>query len=257
MLGLRVVIHAIKMLVHDVGLTLRLTLLPYLIATAASWGLGYLIAGPLYFSEPLEQGGALALQPRLIAAALSAFLVYWLVVCWMAVGWHRYSLLNERPQTAVPPLNQAFVGAYVGASIRVFLCMLLIAALAGVLMSIAAVGGLVGPTGGQFMPVILVLALTVVAMRLGLVLPAAAIGQPLALRESWAATRGYLGTVIAVVFLTLMLGVPSQGLVQPFLVNSPVVAAVITVALQWLNIVIGLSVLTTLYGICIEKRSLD
>ena len=93
--------------------------------------------------------------------------------------------------------------------------------------------------------------------RVGLVLPAAAVGRPLTMRESWQAT----GEGDKAVLMLALIVIGAQVLISvPAMIDgntSSVVSLIYSVVVNWFVTMIGVSILTTLYGHFIEGRPID
>jgi hypothetical protein len=111
-----------------------------------------------------------------------------------------------------------------------------------------------------------------VATRIGLVLPAAAIGERMTLSESWNATRpvssqillplivialavGLIGQVILLIFGQTVT-VEAFGQVQEQ-VTLNFVGQIVNGVVSWLQVLVNLALMTTLYGNLIEGRQLN
>lgn len=181
---------------------------------------------------------------------------------WIAVGWHRYILTNETPQI-LPKLHLDRVMGYFGKSLLIGLIIVPVAMIAGVIVGLA-VFPLFGDELmtrpfliGIIFGLLVYIPIGVIMMRLSTMLPGVALQAGVPVMAGWEATRGQTGTIFVVVVLTvvasLVLSAPSFGLL-----GSPtsVVALVWRFVSQWVMVMVGVSILTTLYGHYIEKRPL-
>ena len=241
-MGWEVVRHAAGMIWRNLGPALRVTVGPGLLG-------GMLLGILLTFAVAVVASDG----PRLLvvlagAAMLAALLV---TFAWSAVAWHRFVLLEE-PAGVFPPFDWTRVGPYAGRS-------LLLGLMVGIaVLPLAYLGTQVlGPGSGT--EVVLSLSLGVLAgwalTRLSLALPAAAVGRRLSFGESWQATAPASGavlvTALALVGLNLAVTLPVLG--RP--PGDPLSLAV-SIAGGWVTGMLGLSVLTTLYGHLVERRPL-
>lgn len=173
---------------------------------------------------------------------------------WIAVGWHRFVLTGESPRGWLPAWHGSEILSYLGRSIVIGLLIGLgIAVIGGLAMGVAvAAPGLVGLVAFG-----LVGLASYVFFRIGLILPAAALGEKLSLGESWQATRQD-DKAILVLALIVMAG---QFLITvPAMIDgdsSSVISLIYSIVVNWFATMIGISVLTTLYGYFVEGRSLD
>jgi hypothetical protein len=190
---------------------------------------------------------------------------------WAAVGWHRYVLLEEMGNGLIPPWRGDRILSYLGRAIAV-----------GVVVILAVMGGslVVGLIAAvtQSFAVALVLGIglvflaTWVATRIGLVLPAAALGAPMSLRESWAVTRPVASQILLpLIVIALVAGIAQQlilllfgqtvtahmfGMMQDQTVLS-LPGQILNAALTWLQLLVNLALMTTLYGNLVEGRQLN
>lgn len=250
MLGLELFTHAFKMLFHDLWATARLSLLPYLLLMLV--GVGGLILYLVTVGEPADLANPKNWDAGLVVAGLSLLVFVVIFFSWMAVAWHRYVLLEERPQTLLPNLNGQYVKAYFWVACKYTL--LVVACLAPVAF---LVSWLLLASGFNLDTTKLILGLIMIVgyalmFRLALILPAAALGKPISLKESWRATNGYFGALIVVAIASNLL----RNLVGLF-DGIGIFSLLLIVIVNWLSLAVGISVLTTLYGYCLENRELD
>ncbi len=180
---------------------------------------------------------------------------------WIAVGWHRYVLTNEQP-ALVPKLYLDRVMGYFGKSILIGLLVLPVVLFFG-----AIVGFIVGPLfanaiiaqpffAGAVIGLLIYVPVGVVVMRLSAALPGVALEAGVSVFTGWRATVGQTGTIIGVVLLSviafLILSAPSFFLFAP----GSVAAIIWQFATQWVQVMVGVSILTTLYGHFVEGRPL-
>lgn len=201
------------------------------------------------------------------------FLVIFAVVayCWAAVGWHRYVLLEETGNGFLPVWRGDRIGAYFG---RAFIV--------GIVVILAVLGGavVVGIVAAVTQSVGVAIALGIglvfgaswVATRIGLVLPAAALGERMTIGESWAVTRPVASQIfLPLIVIALVVGVIQQlivvifgqattvemfGMMQEQVVVS-VPGQVLYGLVSWVQILVNLALMTTLYGNLVEGRQLN
>lgn len=255
--GMDVVRHGIDMLLRNLGPALRVSAGPVLIAflvtaVLGALGLGAALGPGADFSQPAGIGAGWGFT--LFVGTLLAMLLWLFVLSWVAVAWHRYILLEEQPGL-LPPLRSDLVWPYLGRTVLLALLLILLAIpvsiVAGFLLYGAGPENLVAVFVVQ---TVLSLLLGWVAMRLSLVLPARALDRPLRFGESWAATAPVSGAIFVVV---LVLAVINAVLALLFgAMGDNLVTVLLSLAVQWFTAMLGLSVLTTLYGALIERRTL-
>ena len=191
---------------------------------------------------------------RILLSSLIS-IVAWL---WIVVGWHRYILLNEKPRL-VPAFRLDRMLGYFGKSILIALILLPLALILGFVGGGIASGMVQG--GGSFIPALVVMGLivyapiVVVGMRLGTMMPGAALQPGVPVFSGWEATRGATFTIAGVVVLSVgfTLVLESVGMA---IFGDPMSVPVLVFELvkQWIVAMVGASILTTLYGHYIEKR---
>jgi hypothetical protein len=92
--------------------------------------------------------------------------------------------------------------------------------------------------------------------RISLVLPAVAIGAPLTLKEAWRATSDTGAALILLVLLAFGFSLLAQG-VSALLGFAPTLQLIFSIAVEiGLVAMINISILTTLYGVLVERRDL-
>lgn len=175
---------------------------------------------------------------------------------WIAVAWHRFVLLGEAPTGYLPAFKKENVISYFLRGFQIGLILMLTAIIVGVVSGVIF-GLFLQPVAAG---VLAGFASTVVALvlfyRICPVLPAAALGERLAIGAAFEATKGQSGTIIVLAiiggFLLLLFQLPTLLGGNPGSVLSLVYSAVI----GWFTTMIGASVLTTFYGHFIEGREI-
>ena len=255
-MGPQFVSKAVTLVWNNLGAAIRATVLPF--------GLMVLIPGMLLTAalpEPpsLDAPSAVAPSaslPLLLLAAVIALLLF----AWAAVAWHRYVLIEETPRPLALPEAGA-VTAYAWAMIRVGLiavAVLLAVGLAGLLVG----AGLAGALGdGALLPVVALgfgasVLFSYALLRFSMVLPSAAVGRPMSLRESWRATHPARNAVLVAALLLGVLQYMLQ-LVGAALLLAGLPGFLLSLLVTWASAMIGLSILTALYGVLVEGRPVD
>ena len=264
MLAWKIFRRAVMLVVDNLGAALRVSALPYAIFTAASlvfvgtMGVGdaaRLEAGGMATGTTLPAGTILAIFVTAIAQGL-AFL-------WIAVAWHRYVLLAEGGAGWIPAFHGGRILGYLGRSILIGLMV------ACIFLAVTVAIGVFSPPAAVALASILSL---VVSYRLGMILPAGAIGKPVTIGEAWTATRGQSATMVLLAILTFLLSLLFQvpalldgGSLTPNDVAAGsagagpagIVGVVYDLVASWILLLVGVSILSTLYGHFIEGRALD
>lgn len=170
---------------------------------------------------------------------------------WMAVGWHRFILKGEYPNSWIPNVKWRSVRGYI-LTLSLLAVVSTLSALPFVF--IASIGGpsLPLPTTISFFMIPFLVGLFFFGF--GLVLPAVALGKPLTFKDSWQVTSSISGGILLLIFLYTLFtgGLTAIGAVMPL---GPVNIAW-DFGAGWVQVMLSVSVLTTLYGSLVEKREL-
>lgn len=248
MKGVRIFMHSLYQVTGNLEGALRVSLLPYAIQIVAS----------LVFAGRIESLGDLGVVG---GGGLGVFLTLAVVIAtslWIAVAWHRFVLLNERPAGMVPAFHGPLVWAY-------FLRSLGYAAIivAGVLVLGSIVmllfGGLLRGSTALVMVVsglLVYLPLTVVMLRLMTALPGVALGAEGAFLAGMRATEGRTGEIAVVAVIVVGLRIVLAFLSLKLLANLTILGFAWDAVTGWFVTMVGVSILTTLYGHYVEGRPL-
>ncbi|MCU0801901.1 MAG: hypothetical protein MUD11_09000 [Rhodobacteraceae bacterium] len=250
----RIFMHSVRQVFGNLEGALRVSALLTVVQVLAS-----LASGPGFgmtqaqLQEQIAQGN-FAVGPALVSGLIVTF-----TSLWIAVGWHRYVLTNEVP-VLMPTLHFDRILGYFGKSFLMVLVCLPLAFLAIVaVLLVVGPAQLQGGSVGQQMllGLIIYLPIGIVFTRLGTALPGVALRAGVPLFSGWEATRGQTGAVAGVVVLTLAMGIglgaPGSLMVQNGLVLPGIIWGIVV---QWISVMVGVSVLTTLYGHYVEGRPL-
>jgi hypothetical protein len=172
-------------------------------------------------------------------------LVVMLSGIWVAVEWHRFVLLGERPQTITPPFQTRLFVDYL---LKSFLIMLLLCALAtGVMIAILFILLLTGPVSLLIFAAALFCFtfMLYVFYRVSPILPAAALGKPLTFRAAWEMTSHHRVPIFHAGIL-MMLAMMLVQIPSAFLGSGPV-ALVFSLCTGWAGLMVGVSLLSSIY----------
>ena len=268
--GVTILVHAVRQVAGNLREALRISLVLYLVSQAAIMGATYAALGEvsgtwsiadLAPDDPYVEAEA---APGLEGVPVSAWLLFaasWVVwgvlSAWIAVRWHRFVLLEEHPAGAVPPWGGALVWAYVVRSMKIALVLgavgigVGLSLLATVMLLPPVLAAPLGLVGGLLATALLI----VLPLRIGLGLPAAALGGAMSTDESWRATAPAWGSVLVLAVLSALLGYALDlPAALPGLPAAPEIA--ITLVVGWVRLMVSAAVLTTLYGHLVEGRAL-
>ncbi len=243
-MALRILVHAFRMVFGNLGPAIRISL-PVIVvglvgALIAPSELDTLDVNPArFFSGPF----------------LIWLLAYAVTIPWVAVGWHRYCLKEEYPGALMPAFHGKPVLAYVGWSVLLVVLSMVISV--PVMM---VLGGLMNAMQASSLGLfwfVWVAVLLWIVQRLSMVLPAAALDESASFKASWEATRPLSGTIFVVMLLFTMLSFAAGWVTVRIFMMSPVLGTIADTAVQWLSMMLGLSLLTTFYGICVEGRTVE
>lgn len=238
--------HSVRLVLNNLDIALRISLVLYAVQVVSqiysfSVSGGETVQGPDGNFYPMYSAGETFMIMILGIASLCASL-------WIAVAWHRFVLLGEEPRGWLPQWPGGTILGYLWRSVLLGLSVGL------VLVPVITLGIFLGP--------MLMLALAVgvgayMFFRLSPILPGIAVGQEISFREAWGKTSGESGTLVGLAVLmilaSLIMQIPTMVSGDP---NS-VVSLVYTIVVNWFATMIGISLLTTVYGHCVEGRGID
>lgn len=209
-----------------------------------------MIYGPNYFRGEFDPS-----SPNALPASALIFQLWTIVAgLWVAVAWHRFVLLEEFPTGVLPTFHGGLMLRYFGYGL-----------LLGIFVGLAtfAVGFFVG-----FALFLAPVAMTVgivatiiwgfwVFYRLSPILPGQAINKKLRFREAWASTKPLSGAIFSAMIVFVVSFVALAFAAGFVTIAVPLLGGVIFLTLNWLYGLVGISFLTTLYGVAVEARPID
>jgi hypothetical protein len=190
----------------------------------------------------VETEGTLMMTGPQLARSFGVNLTVFLAGIWVAIAWHRFSLLGERPQTLIPPLRLSLFSSYLGKSL--LLGVVMFVALIPISIGISLAIKLLGPLA--ILAVVLAAVFVYYGfLRLSAILPAAALGQTLSLSKAWKASEGCKDTLLQAAILSVLL----TGLIQlcAVLVGGGIFGLLVSLLLGWVMLVINVSLLSSIY----------
>ncbi len=250
-MGVSLFVHSVRLVLGDWRNALKISGLLYLIYAIPALIFALLFPVPTQPEQALAalgSGGFLGLITAILA--IVAFV-------WIAVAWHRYVLLDEMPAGQFPEFNRSRLLSYGGYSLLLGFIGLVLSLIVSAVVGLVAIP-LLGVVG-VFITGLLALAVVLVAgYRLAPILPATAIDKPLTLRQAWEATDNANTAIIVLAILSaiaaLVIDIPA------FILASAGPLAFLGVlwslATGWVKMIVGVSILTTLYGHYIEGRAI-
>jgi hypothetical protein len=253
MLAFRLLRHSVLMLVYNFRAVLKLSI-PYLVLLSVSQFI------TLKYQTAVLQSGFVApsmwMPWAILAVSLAAMLVY-LATC---VSWHRHVLLSEEPNLLEQGRGRQVL-SYFGTGILISLIMIVpVTVVIGITMSTfgdISMTYSMGVTGLAIMALIFVI-VSALALRLATALPGAALRRPKPIKTAWKATSGHMGSFLLLGVLSMLV----QAVVSllPALIitltGSTIAVILAWIVTTWAVTLLGLSMLTTLWGYFVEGRDL-
>lgn len=249
-MGWDIVRHSFAMLFRNLGNAVRVSFGPILLSLLAAFAIVTLLdisAARIVFEA--AQG---EMSPNVAIAVLLMIVVFLFVSAWIAVAWHRFILLEEYPGL-LPPLAGRPVWPYVGKTILLGLVM--IVAMIPALIVTSLLSGLFGGSAAilSVLGIGLALYFSYMWLRLGLVLPATALGRPMGFAEAWRSTGGHANAILGTGALLIVI---NSGVALVSSIMPTAVSLLLDLVSSWITVMVGTSVLTTLYGVIVERRTL-
>ncbi len=256
LMAFKILLHTFRMIFGNIGQALKVSVGPYLILLLA--------IGALFLLATSMSGEGVQGLPILMLFILPLMLF---VTSWVAVSWHRFILLEEYTNV-LPTVSGRPIWSYAGKGILLALIIMLIAVPTFYLIGALGLGAVLGPqsysaqsgTAGMLTTLIILIAVFVlvsfISLRLGIALVGTALGKPLGFGAAWTASAKISGVIFGVAVLLVLINTVTAQLFSRLAFVAPIVVAVLNLAWQWLTMMLGVSVLTTIYGHVIEERPL-
>jgi len=248
--GWQIFKHSFNLVMANLEQAFRLSLVLYLIQSAYTV---YSFLNPPQMMD-LEGTQVPIMSPETIFPTIVLGLLAVIASLWIAVAWHRFALTGESTSGWLPQFHGSAVMGYLGRSILIGVLVVLGVMVLSIPIGIISIGlpGLAG-----IMSLILIGAAAYLFFRLGIMLPAAALGEKLTLGETWDVTKGRSSIILVlaliVVGASVIIQLPSWFNDNP----SSIINVVYSLVVNWFATIIGISVLTTLYGHFVENRPID
>ncbi len=266
MLGIQIFLHSLRQVTGNIGMAVRVSGWFVLLVVIGITGIFSMV-----FSNPT--------QPSF--DGMATLLVFGLLIFFIwggsliAVVWHRYILLEEVPQGAIPYRSGLNIWTYFWYTFGIAIIMIVVATILSVMLAMLIFPDTV--LKSAILSIIVGSVVVVLFYRLALILPAVAIDSTLSLWDAMQATRSALGpilvlAVVVVVFNTVlseiagflfngdqantMLRVVNDQVVYTEITASSIMYFIAAGAIQWFSLMLSVSILSTLYGYFIEKRGL-
>ena len=259
MQGIQIFTHSVRQVFGNFGAALRISGLLTLVQFAMIFVLGV----PVIFSP--DGGQAMMLAGTYPTGRVMVYLVLSLIIgLWIAVAWHRYVLREEDSGGVIPKWQGGRVWAYFTKSLLSGLALAVAGLVIGLVVGfvMATLFHNAGATRadaagiGLITLVLIAVPIIYVFFRLCPALPAAALGEPLGLGDAWRLMAGKGGTILVLALVTVVVGA-ALGMGPAYLFGLNGLPMLIWDGLvQWFNTMVGISIMTTLYGHYMEGRPL-
>ena len=256
MKGVQIFLHSVRLVTTNLVDALRVSLVPYAIQMASTM----LIMGPVAMvnHEPAFRiGGEQA--TGLLADGLLVIAITAVTFVWAAIAWHRYVLKGELQSGWAPALSVGRSWSYLLRSVGIFFICVVLAIPLGlvVALGVAIFDPFEAPRLFEFLVwVFFVLPISYVSYRLSAALPASAVDTRGPLTQGWTATEGAKSAILVVSIITTASLSALPYLASTISNERFVLALIWEVFYGWAVMMIGLSILTTLYGHYVEGRPL-
>lgn len=174
------------------------------------------------------------------------------VFAWVAVTWHRFILLEEYP-AIVPAFGGRPILPYAGRTLMIALQMIFV---------MIPVMLLVGPfltfsaTTASLVTLGLGICLSFLWLRVCVSLPSVAVGEHMGSVAAWRTTSDIWQTILGVCAITTLLNYGANLAITLIASNLGFVFDILHIAVQWVSMMVGISILTTIYGHVVEGRPL-
>jgi len=270
-MGWKIVRHSFVLLFNNLANALKVSVGPYLIAVLVA------VASVMLAGVPLGMfTGGMSPQQMMMEGenfgvivfpvTLFVLVVIMFVSSWVAVSWHRFVLLEEYPG-ALPALSGRPIWPYLGRVIILVIVMVLVSIPLGLVVGLISapfmmgINAATGEPTGAFIIVALMLGIAFAAvlswlwMRWGLSLPATAVGKPMTIGESWATTKPLSGAIFVASLIMFAISI-SVGFGVDAIFGAGLIGGILNLVINWISIMVGISILTTLYGHLVEGRAI-
>lgn len=263
-MGWLIVAHSFRLLFRNLGEALKISVGPYLIAIVGA-ALILALAG-LPFDFLIRQGteGLQAVAesgPMILIAALACVVLLFFVSSWVAVAWHRFVLLEEYPGL-LPAVAGRPIWPYLGKVLLLSILLIIIAIPVSMVIGFVLIAPFQNASdttiliAGFVAGILIGTILTVLSLRFGLALPAMAVGRPMGFGESWRLTKPLNGAIIGAVVILIVLNAVATAILAG-LFQGGIIGSILELVVNWISLMVGISILTTLYGHAVEGRSID
>ncbi len=256
MLGWQLFQHSIQQIVNNLGAAIRIFGFLFLLVLLLDFVVFSQIDAKLDKLSHIDDISInqVELPFGYLFVGLLATILMGVAAVWTAVSWHRFILLGEQTHSLTPNWNGEAIWAYIKKSMLIAILILL----AGIpLMMLAGMITSISSTFILLPLLILLLAMTYLSLRISLILPSAALAKPMRVGHSMELTREVSSAIWIVALLLLAADFGAEQVIQFLSFGITTINNTLTMLTEFALIVVGISILTTLYGHLVENRELQ
>jgi len=259
MLGLRLFMLSARMVFTNLVPMVQIFALPLAVVLAAIMAFStYVGLGPFFFisGQNVQFNN---LSGGLLAAFLCTFFIIWLALMNGVVHWHRYILLGERPRALMLRASWRQVAKYIVGGILIVALLILPLWLLGMIAGRIAVGFAMDGKllVAQGIMAAVSIFFTAIFLTLSPILPANAIDRNIKISDGLSAMSGSLGALIICAIGLAVLQWGGDVLLRQLVTLNLQLAVIVGIVVQMMVAMIGVSLITTIYGHYIEDRPLS
>lgn len=239
--------HSFFMVYNNLGAAARISV-PWILVSGIAGGFGlYILNKILRLQVPMVQfAGVVGIFALLVALGAISSII--------AIQWHRYVLLGEMPQGYLAGWQRLNYRTYTIQVFKILFFIVVLTYFSRLLVALVFYG-----EGQFFSGLVLSLIVTFVFLRLAIGLPAIALeGKRVGPAQSWKMSKDFREVVFVTALLLTLLNALPEFL--SMFISGPTFLSLVPLALfavlVWFSMMVGVSLLTTLYGVYVEKRSI-
>lgn len=258
MLGLKLFIHAMRMVFINLVPMMQIFALPLAVVLAVTMAFStYVGLGPFFIisGQSVQFNN---ISGGLLAAFVCSFFIIWLALMNGVVHWHRYILLGEKPGVLMLQLSWRQVAKYIVGGIVILGVLILPFWLLGMIAGRVAIGF---AAQGDWLVALGIMAavsifFTAIFLALSPILPANAIDRNFKISDGLSAMSGTLGTLLVCAVGLLAIELAAATITQLLASLYLPLATASSLILTGLTGMIGVSLITTIYGHFVEEHPL-
>ena len=245
--GWALFLHAFFMVYNNLGAAARISIPWVLVSGIGGGACVFVLDHMLTMQVPMVQfaGVAGVFVLLVVLAAISSII---------AIQWHRFVLLGELPSGYLTGWRELPYRAYTIQVLKILFFLVVLSYFSRILIA------LLFPAESVILSALaLSLIVTFVFLRLAIGLPAIALSNDsIGPAKSWEMSKDFREVLfVTSILLTLLNTIPEiLGLFTAGVFLLFVLTLIIFVVLVWFSMMVGISLLTTLYGVYVENRPL-